>query len=260
MIHKLLVINMSTTTGVQIYDDEFIDMDDILLIAFMAALTKFSATMGDSKGALREAEIGQYQLSIIEKEDLVYGIIHDTYDNEDFLGTIIDRVIDKYHSLFMGWDYNQIIEGDDIPADIPDLIRTKKFPTEILPVINSKVNSFIDKTPASIDCFFLADLDDGIISFFIEPSKNVIVRLLMELLSEVPFDKHWLGESIIKSNEGNSFDTGTYEGWLIFRINDTEFCLLLRAMYSYMDKPKVLDNLQELANAIVEEIEKIKSD
>ena len=251
---------MKTTTGVQIYDNEFIDMDEFLLISFMAALTKFSATMGDSKGALKEAEIGQYQLSIIEREDLVYGIIHDTYDNEDFLGTIIDRVINKYHSLFVSWDYNQIIEGDDIPGDIPDLIRTKKFPTKILPVINAQVEHFLDKTPASIDCFFLADLDDGIINFFIEPSKSVIVKLLMELLSEVPFDKHWLGESVMKSNDGNSFETGTYEGWLIFRINDTEFCLLLRAMYSYMDKPQVLDKLQELANAIVVEIDKIKDE
>ena len=82
----------------------------------------------------------------------------------------------------------------------------------------------------------------------------------MELLSEVPFDKHWLGESIMKSNKGNSFDSGTYEGWLIFRINDTEFCLLLRAMYSYMDKPYVLDNLQELADAIVKEIDKNQSE
>jgi hypothetical protein len=251
---------MNTTTGVQIYDNEFIEMDDILLISFMAALTKFSATMGDSKGALREAEIGQFQLSIIDKEELVYGIIHDTYDNEDFLGTIIQRVIDKYHSLFLSWDYNTIIEGDDIPADIPDLIRTKKFPTKILPVINAQVEDFLDKTPASIDCFFLADLDDGIINFFIEPSNSVIVKLLMELLSEVPFDKHWLGESVMKSNDGNSFETGTYEGWLIFRINDTEFCLLLRAMYSYMDKPHVLDNLQELSNAIIVEIDKIKDE
>ncbi len=260
MIHKLLVINMKTTTGVQIYDDEFIDMDEILLISFMAALTKFSATMGDSKGALREAEIGQFQLSIIDKEELVYGVIHDTYDNEDFLGSIIHRVIDKYHSLFMSWDYNRIIEGDDIPADIPDLIKTKKFPLDIIPTIKTKIDSFLDATPASIDCFFLADLDDGIIDFFVEPAKPVIVRLLMELLSEVPFDKHWLGESIIKTNEGNSFDSGTYEGWIIFRINDTEFCLLLRAMYSYMDKPQVLDNLQELADDIVKEIEKHQDD
>ncbi len=234
--------------GITLFDDGTIPMNDILLTSFVRAMMSFTKEFGDPKGALREAEIGRYQLSILEKDDLIYVALQDTYDNEPFTRKILDRVISKYHELFRRWDFSEPPRHN--PDDIAELLQTMTFPEEKMSEIDVVVNEFLHRTNGFVDTFFMADYDGGIIKIWKQEADDNIVTTMMELLSEIPFERYWIGETKLRRSKDRPYWEGIYEGWLIWRVGITDFCILIRAFYSQNDKKKLVDDLEVLEDQL----------
>ncbi len=252
VIHKFFVMNLDIGLGITLYDDGLIEINDILLNSFVQAMMNFTKEFGDPKGALREAEIGKYQLSILERDELVYVVIQDTYDNEPFTKKVLEKVLKKYHQFLRSIDFSS--PPLEMPKDIPELLQTMEFPREKMDVVNVSVNEFLTRSDGMIDTFFLADYDGGIIKIWKQPEKSTIITTMMELLSEIPFERYWIGETKLKKARDRPYWEGIHEGWFIWRIGLTDFCMLIRAFYTQKDKEKLvrdIEILEEQLNSIV---------
>ena len=248
MIHKFIVMDLEIGSGLTLFDDGLIKINDVLLNSFVQAMMSFTKEFGDPKGALREAEIGRYQLSILERDDSVYVAIQDTYDNEPFTKKVIERVLKKYHQYFKSIDFSS--PPPNLPPDIPDLLKTMEFPESKIEIVNEAVNEFLTRSDGMVDTFFLADYDGGIIKIWRQPERETIIITMMELLSEIPFERYWIGETKLRRTKERPYWEGIHEGWFIWRIGLTDFCMLIRAFYTQKDKEKLVRDIEILEDQL----------
>jgi hypothetical protein len=237
MIHKLFVIDRNKSIGVSLYiaDGNQLQIETELLIGLVQALMLLGEEMGPTKGGLREAELGKYQIGIMSKDHLAYVIIQDAYDSEPFTSRMLEGVINKFHDEFLKFSFRtDLPKSSPIRAEISKMLQTMKFPKQYLPKVKIAVDRFHKMTTAITDTLFIADLDDGIVSIITQPTKDEnIIKLLMEILSEIPFDRHWIGESKLRNPKIIDGIEKTHEGWVIYRINDTDFCIMGRTYFNH---------------------------
>lgn len=196
MIHRLLVVDRDKSVGVTLYDDDIIQFQADLLIGLSQALLLLGEELGKAKGDLKEAELGTYQIGIITRDHLAYVAVQDAYDSEPFTKRILDSVIKEFHPYFIKTNFNvKIKKFEQVKQRIAELLQTMKFPTHLIPLINPHIDQFMIRTNHIADCLFIADLDDGIVNIYEEPENENIIKLLMEILSEIPFERRWLGET-----------------------------------------------------------------
>ena len=251
MIHRLIVYNQDDHKGVTLYDNEKVNLDSELLIRLIQSMVMLSEELGPSKGAIKETELGRYQIGIVTRDNLSYVIIQDQYDNEPYTSKILNHVIDRFHPKLLD------IELDDNYAlnyeykdRVSVLIDTMKFPREIIPSIQPLIDSFQIKTHNICDTLFICDLDDGLVHIFDKPENDGIIAILLEILSEIPFSRQWLGESKLFSNN-NEDEIGTHEVWFIQRIGMTDFCIMGRAYYTpESERMNLVDKIEELTESI----------
>lgn len=257
MIHKLILLDRNKSIGVSLFDNNQIDIQSDLLLGLVQALMLLGEEMGPHKGLLREAELGKYQIGILSVDHLAYIVLQDAYDSEPFTRRMLQGVINKYHSVFKIANFNQSLENEhEIKENVFNLLQTMKFPLRLLPKIQKNIDSFITDTSDICDTLLLADLDDGIIKVFSENNNTEnVTKILMEILSEIPFERHWLGESKLMKSKLINSRYRTHEAWFIYRIGLTDFCLLGRAFYNPDDERDFLvNNIEILSKKILEKL------
>ncbi|OLS28844.1 MAG: hypothetical protein HeimC2_04450 [Candidatus Heimdallarchaeota archaeon LC_2] len=258
MIHLLLVLDREKSVGLEIYNDRTISFQSDLLIGLVQALMLLGQELGESKGPLREAELGSYQISILSRDHIAYIAIQDTYDSEPFTKRILDGVVTKYHEYFRLANFNQRIDDEEeIRETVAELLVTMKFPTELLPEILPLIDEFNSSTNNVCDTLFLADLDDGIVHIWSGDSNDPIIKILMEILSEIDPERTWIGESKLlapRPIEGQE-KAATHENWFMIRIGTTDFCIMGRAYYSHGLESELLSkNMDLLSEKILNKI------
>ncbi|MHA2029424.1 MAG: hypothetical protein ACW99A_15210 [Candidatus Kariarchaeaceae archaeon] len=254
----MLVLDREKSVGLEIYNDNTISFQSDLLIGLVQALMLLGQELGESKGPLREAELGDYQISILSRDHMAYIAIQDTYDSEPFTKRILEGVLSKYHEYFSNVNFNQKIENEnEIRETVAELLKTMKFPTELLPELNPLIDDFIKSTNNVCDTLFLADLDDGIVNIWCGDLHDPIIKILMEILSEIDPERTWVGESKLfapKLVPGQD-RAATHENWFMTRIGTTDFCLMGRAYYAHGIESELLSkNMELLAEKILNKI------
>ncbi|MCY3413731.1 MAG: hypothetical protein INQ03_18955 [Candidatus Heimdallarchaeota archaeon] len=232
MIHRLIVLDRDKSIGKTLYDDGTIDLNQDLLIGLIQALMLLGESMGESKGLLREAELGKLQLAILSKDNLAYCVIQDAIDNEAFTRKLLDGVLDEFHDSFMEQDITRQYKDElAVKARVKDLLTSMVFPKDLLDEVGEMVESFMNNTDHMVDTLFLADLDDGVITVFDGNNENII-KLLLEILSEISFDRQWIGESKLYNSITFKGQERTHEVWVLHRIGITDFVIVGRAYYT----------------------------
>ena len=252
MIHRLTVLDRIKSIGVTVFDNREIEVQPDLLIGLVQALMLLGEEMGPVKGELREAELGKYQISILSQDHLAYVAIQDTYDSEPFTSKILQNVIDKYHDFFRQSNFHtQLPNHEEIIVEIADMLETMKFPVDKIESVGKLINEFQLNINSVADTLILTDLDDGIVNIYQQPADNSIVRVLMEIISEIPFERHWIGQTKLKEAKIINNNSFTNELWLIYRIGLTDFCIMGRAYYNmYHEHDNILIGLDRLVEQI----------
>jgi hypothetical protein len=210
-----------------------------------------SAELGPAKGSLKETELGSYQIGIVEKDHLAYVIIQDLYDNEPFTSKILNHVIERFHTDFLHLSLNENFEmNDQYKQEVGYLLETMKFPSHLIHEVEAYIDRFQIKTHHICDALLLTDLDDGLVKIFEEPKSSGIVTILLEILSEIPFSRQWIGESELVAKDKLDY-TRSHEVWFIQRIGMTDFCLAGRAYYKpESERLRLVSKIEELTDNI----------
>ena len=257
MIHILLVLDRNKSIGIELYNNKKIRLNADLLIGLVQALMLLGQELGESKGPLREAELGVYQISILSKDHLAYIVVQDSYDSEPFTRRILDTVLDEFHDTFFEMNFNKKVDNEqDIRNRVTDLLRTMKFKKSLLPLLDPTIELFNKNTAKMCETLFLADLDDGIVNIWNKPKKDGIIKILMELLSEIDPERSWTGSSALlhpRQVEINGEEhLVTHEIWFLIRIGLTDFCLLGRAYFAPgIENELLMKNLEMLSSEIL---------
>ncbi len=258
MIHLLLVLDREKSVGLEIYNDNTISFQSDLLIGLVQALMLLGQELGESKGPLREAELGDYQISILSRDHIAYIAIQDTYDSEPFTKRILDNVLIKYHEYFCTVNFNQKVDDEsEIRDTVTELLKTMKFPRALLPQLDSLIDDFNTSTNNVCDTLFIADLDDGIVHIWSGESNDPIIKILMEILSEIDPERTWIGESKLLSPRPvkGQVKAATHENWFMIRIGTTDFCIMGRAYYSHgLESELLTKNMEILSEKILNKI------
>lgn len=253
-IHKLILLDRVKSIGITLYDTETIKFQSDLLIGLVQALMLLGEELGPSKGKLREAELGKFQLSILSKDHLAYILIHDTYDSEPFTRKLVNRVVDEYHEYFVEMNFNRPPQGiDKVKVKTGQLLQSMKFPLDMLDEIQPYIDQFNIDTRYICDTLLLSDLDDGVISIF-KQDDDQIVKILLEILSEIDFEKQWIGESKLRIPKEIMGEKRNFEGWFIFRLGLTDFCLLGRSYHVNSERDLLIRELEILSSNILTEL------
>ncbi len=252
MIHRLILLDRNKSIGKTLYDDGTIDLNHDLLIGLIQALMLLGETLGESKGLLREAELGKMQLAILSKDYFAYAIIQDSIDNEAFSRKLLDGVLDEFHDEFKAQDITRTYKNEDKVKDrIKELLTSMVFPKELLPKIRTMIDEFMQATHYMIDTLFLSDLDDGIIEIFHSSENKKIIKILLEILSEISFDRQWIGESKLFKPVVTNNHESTHEVWILHRIGLTDFVLVGRAYYSPgVQRETLVSEIEKLSDSI----------
>ncbi len=251
MIHFFLVLDREKSVGMELFNDGHYQISSELLISLIQTILLLGHELkaGKPKGELREVEIGDVQIATLEIDHLAYIVIQDTYDNEPFTKKTIEEVTNRYHKKLLNIDFvTGIPDEEKMKSEIAKLITTMKFPEEALGDVNKVIMNLQGKLP-NLDTIFIADLDDGIIKVWNKGNGNVLT-LLMEILSEIPFERSWIGESKLMDSVKIGDKNYINEAWLIHRIGLTDFCLLGRVYYNNTERNRVLEEFEKAVNEI----------
>ncbi|OLS28845.1 MAG: hypothetical protein HeimC2_04460 [Candidatus Heimdallarchaeota archaeon LC_2] len=248
MIHKLIIFNTKTLDGIQIFDRSDVHLNVDLIVRLVAAMGIMSENLGDSKGEISEIELGTYQIGIFTVDTLAYVVLQDKFDNEPFTSKILNNIVDLFHEQLIEVSNNLEIDRK-LKSEIATYLETMKFPDVLISEVNKLAETFQFDTLGACDVLFLADLDDGIVTTFANADDQKISNLLMEILSEIPFEKSWIAE--MKSKQEMNEEKRSHEFWVISRIGMTDFTILARGFYQpFIDKNNIINKLECLCKDI----------
>jgi hypothetical protein len=248
MIHKLIIFNIKSLNGFLVFDRSDVEVNVDLLVRLVSAMTVLSSNLGDPKGELSEVEMGEYQIGMLTVDNFAYVVLQDKFDNEPFTSKILRNIIETFHDQLIEVSNTHEI-SKKLQNEIATFLETMKFPEVLIPQVNKLVETFQFDTLGACDVLFLADLDDGVVTHFTDSSEKDISVLLMEILSEIPFEKSWIAE--MKSKQDPSDETRSHEFWVISRIGMTDFTILARGYYhQFIDNNNVIEKLECLCEDI----------
>jgi len=252
MIHLLTVLNRQDSIGITLYDNKELKIQSDLLSGLVQALMLLGEEMGPVKGALREAELGKYQISILSVDHLAYVVVQDTYDSEPFTRKILENITDEIHDELLQSNFHmELPNRQQLRDKVKVMLQTMKFPMDLIEHVRDAIEEFQININSMADTILLSDLDDGVIEIFECQKNDTIVKLLMEILSEIPFERHWVGQTKMSSPlkvEGLSLEN---ELWFIYRIGLTDFCIMGRAYYNTMvQRDQIVSSLEVLSDNI----------
>jgi hypothetical protein len=247
-------LDRNKSVGLELANDQTLNLQADLLVGLVQALMLLGEELGPAKGPLREAELGKYQIAILSRDHLAYVAVQDTFDSEPFTRRILESIIEKHHEYFMEANLNFKLKKEQIiKDDIKKLLQTMKFPVELLPQLGPSVEDFLIATNDICDTFMLADLDDGIVNIWKKPETEGIIKILMEILSEIPFERSWLGETKLIQPIVINNRKRTHETWFIHRIGLTDFCIMGRAYYNPgLERDLLASKLEEMSQSVLE--------
>ena len=260
MIYLLLLLDRDKSIGIELHNAGKFSFDSDLLISLVQTILILSDEIGDEKpkGAFREIEIGEYQIGVVQSNNLAYIFVQDTYDNEPFTKLIIDKVINEFHSVFMKENLNYGLNNiESIRERVSQLLTTMTFPDDLLQKADDVMYDVLSKIPA-IDTLFLADLDDGMVRLWASGGEN-IVNLLLGILSEIPFERSWMGETRLFRKKTIKGQSKNNEAWIIQRIGFTDFCILARCVFNPDERDFIISTVEaaaeQLQSSIFEKLE-----
>ena len=248
MIHKLIIYNTESLNGFLIFDRSDVDLNVDLIVRLVAAMSIMSENLGDSKGAMSEIELGRSQIGIMTVDTLAYVVLQDKFDNEPFTRRILNNIVELYHDQLIEVSKYQEI-NKKLQNEIATYLETMKFPEVLIPRVKELAETFQFDTLGAFDVLLLADLDDGVVTTFSDTADKNISSLLMEILSEIPFEKSWIAE--MRSKQEEDEERRSHEFWVISRIGMTDFTILGRGFYQpFIDKNNIIEKLECLCEDI----------
>ncbi len=251
MIYLLLLLDRTKSIGIELHNQKVFNFDSDLLISLVQTILILAEEVGDEKpkGDFREIEIGRHQIGVVQRDNLAYIFVQDTYDNEPFTKGVIDEVIKEFHPQFLSENLNYGISNIDyVRKRVSQLLTTMTFPPDLLHAADNVMNDVLAKIP-SIDTLFLADLDDGIVRLWASGGEN-IVNLLLGILSEIPFERSWMGETKLYKKKVIKGIAKSHEAWVIQRIGFTDFCILARCVFNPEDRDYIITTIEAAANEL----------
>ena len=236
VIHQFIIYNRKASTGSLIFDDHTMKINMHYLMTMINSLNLLSADLDDDeeKGALQEIELGEYQISIVDHDELYYIAIQDALDNEIYSRHIINNIIYQFHPTFSKMKLSSQLDFDNSFVDeISDILQTLTFPSSLFRTLQLHVDRFLGSLDFELDTFFLSDLDNGIVTQWMIPEENDVSNTLMEILSEMAIDKTWLAEVHYDAMpEIDSFNRpATAEFWVIQKVELSDFSIIARGYY-----------------------------
>jgi hypothetical protein len=255
MIYLLLALDKNKSIGIELHNSKIFNFDSDLLISLVQTILIMSDEIDPHppKGDIRELEIGMYQIGVIEKDHIAYIFIQDTYDNEQFTSMVVKSVVKEFHDLISKSNLNKgIKDHETIKKRVADLLQTMVFPKDLMGEVDEVIGDVLDKIP-TIDTIFMCDLDDGVVKKWAVGSGNV-VQLLKSILSEIPFERSWIGETKLFYPKKIKEYEKSYEAWIIQRIGMTDFCILARCVYSPEERDFIIETIESAAETIQEKV------
>lgn len=255
MIYLLLVLDKRKSIGIELFNSHQFSFDPDLLISLVQTILIMADEIDSHppKGEIREIEIGAYQIGVIERGHLAYIFIQDTYDNEQFTSLIVKSVIDEFHQMLSEANLNYGLSNiSEVRKRVNELLETMIFPEELIEHVDHIIENVLMKVP-TIDTIYMSDLDNGIIKKWAVGSDSII-QLLNSILSEIPFERSWIGETKLYYPKRVNDVEKSHEAWIIQRVGMTDFCILVRCVFSPEDRDFIIETIEEAADEIQQKV------
>ncbi len=243
MIHKILVMDKDSGLGFDLYDDKTIKVDPSLLSGLVGALLLFTGTLSSDLD-FRGADIGSLRITVSSKNGVQYIAFSDIFDNQELISKKLSNVMDflgKEITIETLFDWSP---SEEVEKHIKRILDTYQFPEELLPKTFSYIDKLLTYDGIEFETLLLTDLDDGIIHVYLGNEDKVM--LLMEILSQLPIDRTWVGESSIFQLNNEL----AKEILLINRLNNTEFFILGQAVINPTQKEKTTEIFGEFCQKL----------
>lgn len=242
MIRKILVLDKDSGLGFDLYDDKTIKVDPSLLSGLVGALLLFTGTLSSDLD-FKRADIGTLRLSVSSMNGVQYVAFSDIFDNYEFVTSKVMDVINLVcNDLTIDTLFSWIPEPE-IEHKIKSILVTDQFPMEKLPETYQLIDELI-ANGIEFETLLLGDLDDGIIHVYLGNREKV--TLLMEIMSQLPIETNWIGESSLFQLN----DRIVKEVLLISRLGKTDFFLLGQAVISPEVKEEAIRRFESFGSKI----------
>ncbi|RMG41875.1 MAG: hypothetical protein D6732_01805 [Methanobacteriota archaeon] len=245
MIRKIIVLDKDSGLGFDLYDDKSIKVDSSLLSGLVGALLLFTGTLSSDLD-FKRADIGTLRISVSNMNGVQYVAFSDIFDNFEFVTSKLMEVInlvckDLTIDTLFSW-----IPDKEIEEKIKRILISDQFPIDKLPETYQLIDELIAEG-IEFETLLLGDLDDGIIHVYLGNREKV--TLLMEIMSQLPIETSWIGESSAFQRN----DEIVKEILLISRLGSTDFFLLGQAVI----QPDAKDETIKRFNAFNQKIFKL---
>ncbi len=228
-----MVLDSGSGIGFELFDDDSIAVDSSLMTGLVGALIMFTDNL-DRDYEFEKAEIGALRILVIGHKGLSYVAFTDKFDNIAHTKKTMEKVI-----LFIGDRLDDTVIFSYVPS--PSIIDQIKLilsnSTEFLQITNSVLSSVhvLDNfEEIEFNNLSLIHLERGLIHQFFGEEDSM--ELLMNLCSQLPFEKDWVGESNVFFQGNHSFK----ESLVLSRIYDTNYILAGKIIYATENKNQML--------------------
>jgi hypothetical protein len=254
MIKYVLAIDKSSGVGQSIYNSDLLELNDVLAAGFIGALTLFTKQINPSSDLkFQEASIGEFRIYVEEAEEMIFAFICDIYDNEDFISKKIQKITELSLTVLNPENVNNRTITQKLNSKIEEIVLSQSFPIVKLEKVSRIIEKIFDFNWKKLHAVLLVDLDEGLIKNFRDETSYMEVNHYLEILSELPYEHTWVGETI-RHNKAKTKILPGITGLIISRVSSSEFFLMIKADYLISQKRRLLNRIKEMTQDIWEEI------
>ncbi|MHA1911505.1 MAG: hypothetical protein ACTSYA_07400 [Candidatus Kariarchaeaceae archaeon] len=254
MIKYVLAIDRSSGVGQSIYNSDLLELNDVLAAGFIGALTLFTKQINPSSNMkFTEASVGEFRIYVEEADEIIFAFICDIYDNEDFISEKIKKITKLSLTVLNPENVNSRSAVMQLNSGIEEIVLSQTFPILKLEKVSRIIEKVFDYNLKKLHAVLLVDLDEGLIKNFRDETSNVEVNHYLEILSELPYEQRWVGETK-RYNQAKTKELPGKSGLIISRVGTSEFFLIVKADYLVSQKRTLLNNIKDLMKEIWDEV------
>jgi hypothetical protein len=254
LIKYVLAIDRSSGVGQSIYNSDLMELNDVLAAGFIGALTLFTKQINPSSDMkFQEASVGEFRIYVEEAEEIIFAFICDIYDNEDFISEKIKRIAELSLTVLNPDNVTSRSAVIELSSKIEDIVLSQSFPIIKLEKVSRLIEKIFDCNLKKLHAVLLVDLDEGLIKNFRDETSNTEVNHYLEILSELPYEQTWVGETKRYNQQKTKILPGK-SGLIISRISNSEFFLIVKADYLIGQKRSLLNHIKNLTQEVWDEV------
>ncbi len=254
MIKYVLAIERSSGVGQSIYNSDLLELNDVLAAGFIGALTLFTKQINPSSDMkFQEASVGEFRIYVEEADEIIFAFICDIYDNEDFISEKIKRITELSRTVLNPENINSRSAVMELSSGIEEIVLSQSFPIIKLEKVSRIIEKIFDYKLKKLHAVLLVDLDEGLIKNFRDETSYTEVNHYLEILSELPYEQTWVGETK-RFNKTKTKELSGRSGLIICRVSSSEFFLVIKADYLISQKRGLLSKIKKISKEIWEEI------